>query len=122
MTEEPRVTGPCMVRRERWLDLPDQETYPGFQVLLWTNHPAKLWAEFTTAESEGEMRAVLNQIVQAHNGWRDAKQQPLPEIGAPDFWDAIPQELAAQIVTVVGRMYMLLPNWTAGQRDSSGSG
>ncbi len=122
MTDEPRVVGPRMVRRERWIDLPDQETYPGFQMLVWMNHPAKLWSEFVRAETEEEMRAVLGQIVRAHNGWQDSDGKPLPEIAAEGFWDALPQDLAEQMVKVVASIYISLPNSTAGQRANSGSG
>ena len=120
------VAGPCMVRRERWLDLPDQETYPGFRFLFWTNHPNRMWNSVFAGRSEGsadDMAAALRQIVRRHNGWRDPDGAPFPEASAPEFYEVISNELAQQILLALLEWDKgPLPNSPGGTRGSSGSG
>lgn len=117
------ASGPRMVRRERWMDLPDQETYPGFKALVWTNHPARLWAVVTGGKSNAEMGPALAQIVREHNGWCEPDGTPFPPISDPSFWDVIPDELARQIFLLVLESYRApLPNSPSATSPSSGSG
>lgn len=92
-------TGPIIVRRVKWVDLPEE--YAGFKIKIWLNPPGKLWQRiFSDDSDEEEKQAALSQVVIEHNGWRDYDGETYPQPVIKDFWDSIPNELAALIITL----------------------
>ena len=104
---------PQIKRREKWIELPEE--YEGFEVRVWVNAPAKLWSELQTGNEE-RARAALSQIVLEHNNWLDFDGEPFPAANEPDFWEAIPTELAALILVAVQQEIQSLPNSIAPRR------
>lgn len=118
-----QVQAPRIQRREAWVDLPAE--YAGFRVRIWVNPPSKLWAAIytpATEETDEERKQVaeqvkqnqrmtaLKQIVLEHNGWIDYDEVPYPPATTDEFWDDIPDELAAVLLTVIQREMSKLPN------------
>lgn len=98
--------GPQIKRRETWVDLPDE--YEGFRIKVWVNAPTALWRQMGEGE-EQETREAASRLVLEHNGWLDFDGEPYPPIG-PDFWEAIPTELAATMIAAANAEMMKLPN------------
>jgi hypothetical protein len=92
--------GPQIAQRFAWADLP-QDAYPGFRVQIWTNFPPRLGREIASGDQE-QIAGALSQIVVAHNGWIDFDGEPYPPASDPQFWNAIPNELAAVVINLVG--------------------
>lgn len=92
--------GPRLPRRELWLELP-QEEYPGFRIKLWVNYPRRLNSELSAGSNE-RMLEALQQIVLEHNGWLDIEGEPLPPATSAEFWQIIPDELAAAVIALLG--------------------
>lgn len=105
------ATGPRIRRREAWLPLAGAgaEAYPGFEVQVWTNYPARLWADVQSRDEE-RIGAALRQLIRGHNGWQDFDGQPYPPADTAEFWGAIPTELAALIILTIERGAFDLPN------------
>ena len=116
----PPPTGPQIQRREKWVDLPEQE-YPGFKVQVWVNAPSKLWPMLSSGE-EAEAQAAAKQLVIAHNGWLDFEGQPFPPPSETSFWEEIPTELAACILAGIQAEMQKLPNSMAPRRRRSKRG
>ena len=92
------IPGPRLPRREVWFDLPDE--YAGFRVKVWVNYPRRFNGELATGDSE-RIVAVLRQIVLEHNGWLDVDGTAFPAASSLEFWDAIPDELAAAVIILM---------------------
>jgi hypothetical protein len=94
------VPAPKMPRRETWLELPPE--YAGFRVKIWLNPPAKawkaVWAVGEDKETKAAAEAALRDIVMEHNGWADVYGVPFPPADTAEFWDEIPDELAAVVM------------------------
>jgi hypothetical protein len=90
--------GPRIPRREAWMDLPEE--YAGFRFRGWSNFPSRLGSEIRSGDQE-RIRAALLQIVLEHNGWCDSDGTPLPPAHDPAFWDAVPDELAIAVITLL---------------------
>lgn len=106
MAEENGTKGPQIKRRETWVDLPDE--YEGFKIRIWVNAPTTLWRQMGEGDTE-ETQAAASKLVLEHNGWRDFDGDPYPAVG-PEFWDAIPTELAATMIAAANAEMMKLPN------------
>ena len=113
---EPPVasSGPRMPKRLRWVDLPSvdssgQEAYPEFKVKLWVNYPAALLNEIRSGDHP-RVKAALQKIVLEHNGWLNEEGEPFPPTSDEDFWEIIPTELAAIIISHVQTETTRLPN------------
>lgn len=92
-------TGPIIIRRVKWVDLPEE--YEGFKFKMWLNPPGKLWQQIFSNESDEEAKqAALGLIVMEHNSWRDYGGEVYPDTNTKEFWEAIPNELAALIITL----------------------
>jgi hypothetical protein len=100
-------TGPRVVRREEWVELPKE--YAGFKFRLWVNAPTRLWNDVTSGDEE-RGRAALAKIVLEHNGWCDFDGAVYPPTTAPEFWEAIPTELLAVMLVVSQAEMGKLPN------------
>jgi hypothetical protein len=96
----PPPAGPRLPRREAWADLPE-DAYPGFKVKFWVNYPKRLQAELRSGD-EQRIDKALRQIVLEHNGWCDEDGKPYPQASAQAFWETIPDELAATLITLLG--------------------
>lgn len=106
---------PQIKRREVWVPLPQE--YEGLKFKLWVNAPTKLWNVLLALNSNSdEIQDALLQIVLEHNGWLDFEGKPYPPADDPDFWNEIPTELAACIVTASQAEIQKLPNSIAPQR------
>lgn len=106
--------GPRMPKRLRWIDLPSvdnsgEEAYPGFRVKLWVNYPAALLNEIRSGEHP-RVKAALQKIVLEHNGWCDDEGTPFPPTDAEDFWEVVPTELAAIVISYIQTETVKLPN------------
>ena len=103
------VPAPRMPRREAWIDLPEE--YAGFKVKVWVNPPAKLWAAvFSVGDNKQAAEEALRDIVLEHNGWMDTFGVALPPADTKEFWEEIPDELAAVIMTTAQLKIRELPN------------
>lgn len=100
-------SGPQMVRREKWLNLPGE--YEAFQFRCWINYPAGLIANLPN-QAVDDQRASLSLIVLEHNGWRDFAGNPYPPTTDPKFWDDIPDEVCSAIFAVIEAEKQELPN------------
>ncbi len=126
MAEETQTTapaalpvGPQIPRREAWLDVPE---YPGFKLKLWLNYPRRLLDTLSEGD-EAAKRDALLRIVLEHNGWRDEEGQPYPLASSPEFYAAIPTELAIVVVLLaVDEVTTVLPKWMAEKRRRSRRG
>ncbi len=117
MAEE-TTGGPCAPKRVIELPVPE---YPGFLVKIWANMPNRLLVDLDSG-NESRVVAALLEIVLEHNNWRDHKGQPYPPASTPEFWDAIPQELAGVVIRgCIPMAVAQLPNSLAPKRRSSGS-
>jgi hypothetical protein len=56
------------------------------------------------------MMRTLQKIVVEHNGWCDEEGVPSPPANTDAFWDAIPDELAATLITL---LRFEVENWPA---------
>jgi len=106
-------TAPRIQRREVWVDLPAE--YPGFRARVWVNPPSKLWAALGSGEKDRQLEAVT-QVVLEHNGWLDYDGNVFPSPDKSEFWDAIPDELCAVLLTVIQKKMGDLPNSLIPQR------
>lgn len=121
MTNEQNGHGPQIKRREVWIDLPAE--YEGFRFRVWLNAPARIWTDLISeSSSEKQMRDALRQLVLEHNGWLDFEGQPYPPPGESEFWELIPTELAACILSAAQTEIQKLPNSIAPQRRRSRRG
>lgn len=111
-------TGPRIMRREKWLELPEE--YAGFSFKVWVNAPAKHWAAVGRAAQddgdEAEAREALRHIILEHNGWLDFDGNPYPQPDQDGFWEEIPTELAACMIVAVQVEQTKLPNSLAPKR------
>lgn len=95
-------------RREKWLKLPTSADfgYSRWMVYMWTNFPSDLLNRIPDIPGE-ERKTNLNRIFLQHNGWKDYQGNPYPQPGEdvaegePDFWDAIPQEVANALIQLM---------------------
>ena len=97
--EESKEAQPVVLRlprREIWLDVPE---YEAFKIKVWANYPERvrkgLWSDDTA-----ELQAALLEVVREHNGWGDEEGNPYPAAGTAEFWDALPNELAATVIVL----------------------
>lgn len=95
---QPAPTGPQILRREAWVDLP-QEAYPGFKLRVWLNHPFQLQQDLMGTDPEKSMSA-LRRVALEHNGWRDYDGSEYPAIEEDAFWEQIPTELASCVIAL----------------------
>lgn len=102
----PGVPGPRAPKRVRSVEIPE---YPGFQMTVWVNYPSKLFDQMIDGNAEDSL-AAANQIFIDNNGWCDDEGQPYPAMHTQDFWDAIPNELAATMIAVLRNEVGKLPN------------
>ena len=98
---------PRIQRRYAWLDLPE-DGYAGFKAKFCTNFPQRLRADLASNESE-RMETALREIIVEHNGWLDEDGTPFPLTTDPAFYDAIPTELAAVLITMTQTAAAALP-------------
>jgi hypothetical protein len=103
----PTHTGPRIPRRDAWVEVPDP--YEGFRVKLWVNYPRRFLEDIQSGES-ARIKDALCKIVLEHNGWCDEEGAPLPPASTPDFWDAIPDELAGALIALLNEEGQRLPN------------
>lgn len=95
-------------RRMRWVKLPSSAElgYTGWMIYMWTSFPGELLNRLGDADGD-EKKDLINQIFLQHNGWRDYDgnlyPQPTDDVedGTPDFWDAIPQEVANALIQLM---------------------
>ena len=113
------VEGPRIKRREVWLTLPPE--YEGFEIKVWLNAPTRIWAALDTGD-ETEIREALGQLVLEHNGWIDFEGKIYPPADTSQFWQEIPTELAACVITLAQAEMQRLPNSLAPQRRRSKRG
>jgi len=112
--------GPTVPRRYQWFDLPEEQ-YPELRIKLWVNYPSSINKTLTTRDQD-EQRAALCKIVLEHNGWRKVDDDgtdagPYPPANTPEFWDEIPDELAAVILTL---LLVEIPKLAALLRETRG--
>lgn len=112
-------TGPQIKRREAWVELPQE--YEGFKFRVWLNAPTRLWNDLNNGDEATALES-LKQLVLEHNGWLDFEGQPYPPPDTGDFWEQIPTELAACILTAAQTEMQKLPNSMAPQRRRSRRG
>ena len=116
---EPVVTtGPQMQKRLVWLDIPE---YEGFEIQIWANHPQQLSLDLVSQEVT-KVQAALCRVITAHNGWLDYDGNVYPEASTPEFWEAIPTELAVLVMQLVNEAVMQLPNLQRTMKQRSRSG
>jgi hypothetical protein len=105
-----------MPRREAWIELPSQ-AYPGFEVRLFVNYPRHLQDRLRSGDHE-QMRSALCEIVTGtrYRGpegqldyWPDFDGGPLPPPTTAEFWDSIPDELAACVLALLSQEASRLP-------------
>ena len=111
--DEQTIVPSAPPRREAWVDLPKE--YPGFRFKMWVNAPQRLWNDVTGGGDEVG-KAALSKIVLEHNGWVDSDGAPYPALPDPEFWEAIPTELLAVMLTMAQLEMMKLPNSLAPKR------
>lgn len=97
-----------IVRREDWMDLP-QDEYPGFRVKFWRTFPHSLMTQVQTGTREKQVDA-LTHIFLEHNGWAGEDGAELPSPGDPAFWDLIPDELQSCLVVLLVQEVQKLPS------------
>ena len=103
------------------MELPGE--YEGFRFRVWLNAPTRIWNQLTgEASGEAEMHEALRQLVLEHNGWLDFEGNPYPPAGEAKFWEEIPTELAACILSAAQVEMQKLPNSIAPQRRRSKRG
>jgi hypothetical protein len=100
-------SAPRIKRREVWVDLPAE--YEGLKARIWVNVPARIWADIGGSEKDAA-KAAARQVVLEHNGWLDFDGEPYPPASDDAFWDVIPTELAAVLLTVIQLEMAKLPN------------
>jgi len=93
--------------------------YPGFSARLWVNYPRRLQEDMRSGDND-RMSAALARIIVSHNGWPDDDGNVLPQPGATvldedgrtvyPFWRAVPDELAASLITLLDEESRRLPN------------
>lgn len=122
---------PLVVNRYAWIDLPPAQ-YPGFRFRMWVNYPQRLLLEILNTGPQAT--AALHRIVLEHNHWqyqddesgeiREYPQPPeprpvlvpasedgkTPEVLGDGFWELIPNELGACILTLIQLEPHKLPN------------
>ena len=93
-------------KREEWLVL--SGPYAGLSFKAWINYPSVL-KRALNSEDNDVAREAFAKIISAHNGWTDEEGKEIPQpSAAPDFWDAISNELIAVMATLIqveGRKY-----------------
>jgi hypothetical protein len=99
--------GPQVRRREEWKDLPTP--YDGFQIKIWANYPRKLATDVNSNDVDLMLPALMR-IILEHNHWRDEQGDEYPAANTEDFWRAIPDELAAALITLFQMEALALPN------------
>jgi hypothetical protein len=95
-------------RRERWVKLPTTSDYgyQGWMVYMWVNFPSAFLQSIDDMSAD-ERSALMSKIFMKHNGWQDFDGNEYPQPGAevpdgePDFWEAIPQEVANALVILM---------------------
>jgi len=102
-----QAQAPRIQRREVWVDLPAE--YPGFRARVWVNPPSKLWASLGSGDKVKQIEAVTKIVIE-HNGWLDYDGSEYPSPDTEAFWDAIPDELCAVLLTVIQKKMGDLPN------------
>jgi hypothetical protein len=90
-----------------WVDVPDP--YEGFRARIWVNYPRRFLEDIHSGDLE-RTKAALCRVVLAHNDWCDENGQALPAASTPEFWDAIPDELAAALIGLLNEESQKLPN------------
>lgn len=103
----PKPEGPSLRgrRKEKWV-IVHAEDYPGFAIKIWVNHPRYLAQDFRHIDATIQ-KTALNKVILEHNGWLDEEDKLIPqpnqelEPGEPDFWDVIPDELAALLFSLI---------------------
>ena len=126
LTPPPPATGPAlrMPRREMWVELP-QDAYPGFEVRLWVNYPTKERESIKSGDVDRALTAlqhvvlatrVRNGTAVVFEGWPDEDGNPLPPPTERAFWDAIPDELAATLISLLVVESERLPKSILGRR------
>lgn len=96
-----------VIQRHGWIAVPNAEKYgyDGFMVYAWLNFP-HWYAEAARGPDVAAAKKALNEIILQHNGWKDPSGEEYPQPnaelpdGALDFWDSIPDELAACLLTL----------------------
>lgn len=111
--------GPQIRRRETWIVLPGE--YEGFSFRVWVNAPGKLWADINSGNEKKAVEA-LQQVVLEHNGWLDFDSNLYPPADTPEFWQAIPTELAACVLVSTQTEMQKVPNSLAPMSRRSKSG
>lgn len=95
-------------RRYRWMPIPDDEEfgYRGWEIRMWTNFPANLVVILNGGTAD-DRKDVIYKIFVEHNGWSFEGEPEIPQPGAAvadgadDFLDAIPQEVANYLVSLL---------------------
>lgn len=106
----PSAPGLVMPRREIWMDLPEE--YPGWKIRVWANCPHRLWAALDNGAgiAVAEFMAACYAVILEHNGWCDEDGNPYPPANTPEFWDEVPNELAALAIVLAKKGPYELPN------------
>ncbi len=100
------TAGPQVQKRLVWVDIPE---YEGFEVQIWANHPQQMSNDLISNDVE-KVKAALLHVITAHNGWLDYEGTEYPAANTPEFWEAIPTELAVLVMQLVNEAVMQLPN------------
>ena len=102
----PNGAGPRMPRHEAWLAVP---SYPGYEVLGWTNPSQRTILDLDSRDPARTLPAIRALLVacrtvtpdQTFDYWFDADGEPFPQASEPDFIEEIPTELLSMAIRVV---------------------
>lgn len=103
----PVTAGQGPGRRYEWKKVPESDKggYENYFVFMWMNFPATL-ANDIDSRNVDRVGEALSQIYQQHNHWKDETGAEYPQPGEVDgdgrtFWERIPNELVASLITMV---------------------
>ncbi len=105
--QAPRRHGPRMPKTIQWMDMPPP--YNEMRIRVWVNFPNELAQDIVSGDKD-KVQAAVKQIFIEHNDWEDYNGEPLPSTQEKEFWDKIPNELAATMVTLLDIEGKRLPN------------
>lgn len=92
---------------KRIAELTLPEPYNEFHATCWINAPRSLWLE-ATSQDEATVTAALQQIVVGHD-LCDFNGDPYPPADDPEFWNLIPTEVGAVIISAIQSQVGRLP-------------
>lgn len=104
-------------KKTTWMELPGE--YAGMKVQVWVNYPSDFDTQIGSRDNDN-IRNACKRIFLAHNSWVSPEEAeaaaregrppvPLSPPTTDEFWEQIPNELAASMLLLLNRETLKLP-------------